>query len=106
MEEYSGLSLQPHKAIVGTNVLAHASGIHDQVCLLIQGEKSLLIQTLIYLNGDPRLQFVSDGNIESLVSKHQQSGLAWKLVDIQVLFMPVKKNGYKYKGWCIDITVG
>lgn len=58
VEEYSGLSLQPHKAIVGTNVLAPASGIHDQ--------------------------FVSDGNIESLVSKHQQSGLAWKLVDIQV----------------------
>ncbi|GMN50186.1 hypothetical protein TIFTF001_019346 [Ficus carica] len=58
VEEYSGLSLQPHKAIVGTNVLAHASGIHDQ--------------------------FISDGNIESLVSKHQQSGLAWKLVDIQV----------------------
>ncbi|PON65937.1 2-isopropylmalate synthase [Trema orientale] len=29
VEEYSGLSLQPHKAIVGANIFSHASGIHQ-----------------------------------------------------------------------------
>lgn len=29
VEEYSGLRLQPHKAIVGANAFAHESGIHQ-----------------------------------------------------------------------------
>lgn len=29
VEEYSGLHIQPHKAIVGANAFAHASGIHQ-----------------------------------------------------------------------------
>lgn len=29
MEEYSGLLVQPHKAIVGANAFAHESGIHQ-----------------------------------------------------------------------------
>ncbi|MFS7969285.1 putative 2-isopropylmalate synthase [Helianthus anomalus] len=29
VEEYSGLQVQPHKAIVGANVFAHESGIHQ-----------------------------------------------------------------------------
>ena len=29
---YSGMPIQPHKAIVGANAFAHESGIH-QVCL-------------------------------------------------------------------------
>ncbi|TQE09415.1 hypothetical protein C1H46_004908 [Malus baccata] len=29
VEEYSGLSIQPHKAIVGVNIFSHASGIHQ-----------------------------------------------------------------------------
>ncbi|GMP78353.1 hypothetical protein CsSME_00034299 [Camellia sinensis var. sinensis] len=29
VEEYSGLHVQPHKAIVGANAFAHASGIHQ-----------------------------------------------------------------------------
>nr|UPT51121.1 isopropylmalate synthase 2 [Pogostemon cablin] len=29
VEEYSGLRIQPHKAIVGTNAFAHESGIHQ-----------------------------------------------------------------------------
>ncbi|XP_068321699.1 2-isopropylmalate synthase A-like [Pyrus communis] len=29
VEEYSGLSVQPHKAIVGANIFSHASGIHQ-----------------------------------------------------------------------------
>lgn len=29
VEEYSGLQLQPHKAIVGANAFAHESGIHQ-----------------------------------------------------------------------------
>lgn len=34
MTEYSGLLVQPHKAIVGANAFAHESGIH-QVCVAI-----------------------------------------------------------------------
>lgn len=33
VEEYTGLNVQPHKAIVGANAFAHQSGIH-QVALL------------------------------------------------------------------------
>ncbi|KAL4561034.1 hypothetical protein LXL04_033195 [Taraxacum kok-saghyz] len=29
VEEYSGLQVQPHKAIVGANAFAHESGIHQ-----------------------------------------------------------------------------
>lgn len=29
VEEYSGLRVQPHKAIVGANAFAHESGIHQ-----------------------------------------------------------------------------
>lgn len=29
VEEYSGLRIQPHKAIVGANAFAHESGIHQ-----------------------------------------------------------------------------
>ncbi|KAL0382878.1 UNVERIFIED_CONTAM: 2-isopropylmalate synthase A [Sesamum calycinum] len=31
VEEYSGLRVQPHKAIVGANAFAHESGIHQSV---------------------------------------------------------------------------
>ena len=34
VEEYSGLYLQPHKAIVGANAFCHASGIHQVINLL------------------------------------------------------------------------
>ncbi|KAL8262914.1 hypothetical protein R6Q59_024263 [Mikania micrantha] len=33
VEEYSGLQVQPHKAIVGANAFAHESGIHQDVML-------------------------------------------------------------------------
>lgn len=29
VEEYTGLHVQPHKAIVGANAFAHESGIHQ-----------------------------------------------------------------------------
>ncbi|KAL0366662.1 UNVERIFIED_CONTAM: 2-isopropylmalate synthase A [Sesamum radiatum] len=47
VEEYSGLRVQPHKAIVGANAFAHESGIH-QVGVAI-GQHLLLIETLVIL---------------------------------------------------------
>jgi 2-isopropylmalate synthase len=30
--EYTGMAIQPHKAIVGANAFAHESGIHQVTC--------------------------------------------------------------------------
>ncbi|XP_021609224.1 2-isopropylmalate synthase 2, chloroplastic isoform X2 [Manihot esculenta] len=58
VEEYTGLQLQPHKAIVGANAFAHESGIHQRV---------------------------TDGDLIALVSDEVfQPEIVWKLCDLQV----------------------
>ncbi|KAK4266497.1 hypothetical protein QN277_027404 [Acacia crassicarpa] len=42
VEEYSGLQLQPHKAIVGANAFAHESGIHQDGMLKHKGTYEIM----------------------------------------------------------------
>uniref|UniRef100_A0A7C8YWF0 2-isopropylmalate synthase n=2 Tax=Opuntia streptacantha TaxID=393608 RepID=A0A7C8YWF0_OPUST len=42
VEEYSGLHIQPHKAIVGANAFAHASGIHQDGVLKYKGTYEII----------------------------------------------------------------
>ncbi|KAL9242650.1 hypothetical protein vseg_016633 [Gypsophila vaccaria] len=42
VEEYSGLRLQPHKAIVGANAFSHASGIHQDGVLKHRGTYEIM----------------------------------------------------------------
>ncbi|KAI4303557.1 hypothetical protein MLD38_039168 [Melastoma candidum] len=42
VEEYSGLQVQPHKAIVGANAFAHESGIHQDGMLKHQGTYEII----------------------------------------------------------------
>ncbi|KAL9277295.1 hypothetical protein ACSQ67_025154 [Phaseolus vulgaris] len=42
VEEYSGMHLQPHKALVGTNAFLHASGIHQDGMLKHKGTYQIL----------------------------------------------------------------
>ncbi|KAK0584679.1 hypothetical protein LWI29_017013 [Acer saccharum] len=58
VEEYTGLYVQPHKAIVGANAFAHESGIHQRI---------------------------TDADLIALVSDEVfQPELVWKLLDMQV----------------------
>lgn len=54
VEEYSGLHVQPHKAIVGANAFAHESGIH-QVCVICS---RLLLKETIPERGKSSYQFM------------------------------------------------
>lgn len=42
VEEYSGLQIQPHKAIVGANAFAHASGVHQDGVLKHRGTYEIM----------------------------------------------------------------
>ncbi|KAL4193908.1 hypothetical protein AMTRI_Chr06g179310 [Amborella trichopoda] len=48
--EYTGMPVQPHKAIVGANAFAHESGIHQDGMLKFQGTYEILSPSDIGLN--------------------------------------------------------
>lgn len=55
VEEYTGLHVQPHKAIVGANAFAHESGIH-QVSVL-----GLLLVDILFNAWIYKLKYVRSG---------------------------------------------
>jgi hypothetical protein len=44
VEEYTGLYVQPHKAIVGANAFAHESGIHQVLITYYLCDYSLYVK--------------------------------------------------------------
>ncbi|KAF9609159.1 hypothetical protein IFM89_013549 [Coptis chinensis] len=97
--EFTGLQVQPHKAIVGANAFAHESGIHQTN--LTDGRHALrsrLLELGYELMAELDVVFwrfkavaekkkhLSDGDIEALISDEIfQPQAIWSLGDLQVI---------------------
>ncbi|KAD5803552.1 hypothetical protein E3N88_14912 [Mikania micrantha] len=107
VEEYSGLQVQPHKAIVGANAFAHESGIHqdgmlknkstyeitspEDIGLFRSSESGLTLGKLRYsvflisLGFDIDGRELTDDDLIALVSDEVfQPKVVWKFGDVQV----------------------
>ncbi|KAG4908704.1 hypothetical protein JHK84_057248 [Glycine max] len=103
VEEYTGLQLQPHKALVGANAFAHESGIHQDGMLKHKGTYEIISPediglertneagiVLGKLSGRHALrkrleERVTDADLRALVSDEVfQAEPVWKLGDLQV----------------------
>ncbi|KAE8685608.1 2-isopropylmalate synthase 1 [Hibiscus syriacus] len=72
LEEYTGLHVQPHKAIVGANAFAHESGIHQDGMLKHKGVAE-------------QKKRVTDADLIALVLDEVfRPEFVWKLLDLQV----------------------
>ncbi|XP_057855193.2 2-isopropylmalate synthase 2, chloroplastic isoform X2 [Cryptomeria japonica] len=103
VSELTGMSVQPHKAIVGANAFAHESGIHQDGMLKFKGTYEIISPediglaradesgiVLGKLSGrhalkSRLLQSLSDGDLEALMSDEIfQPQAIWSLADLQV----------------------
>ncbi|KAG4998787.1 hypothetical protein JHK85_030226 [Glycine max] len=103
VEEYTGLQIQPHKALVGANAFAHESGIHQDGMLKHKGTYEIISPediglertneagiVLGKLSGRHALrkrleERVTDADLRALVSDEVfQAEPVWKLGDLQV----------------------
>ncbi|KAM0005223.1 putative 2-isopropylmalate synthase [Helianthus debilis subsp. tardiflorus] len=112
VEEYSGLQVQPHKAIVGANAFAHESGIHqddqdgmlkkrntyeimspEDIGLFRSSESGLTLGKLRELNDvfwwfksvAEMKKIITDDDLIALVSDEVfQPTVIWKFGDVQV----------------------
>ncbi|KAK6122888.1 hypothetical protein DH2020_043354 [Rehmannia glutinosa] len=107
VEEYSGLRVQPHKAIVGANAFAHESGIHqdgmlkhkntyeiispEDIGLLRSNESGIVLGKLSGRHAlkAKMLETITDDDLIALVSDEVfQSQVVWKLGDVQACICP------------------
>ncbi|CAN6679550.1 unnamed protein product [Malus baccata var. baccata] len=103
VEEYTGLHVQPHKAIVGANAFAHESGIHQDGMLKHKGTYEIISPedigyersneagiVLGKLSGRHALrnrlaEIITDADLGALVRDEVfQPEVVWKLHDLQV----------------------
>ncbi|KAG6406079.1 hypothetical protein SASPL_133676 [Salvia splendens] len=83
VEEYSGLRIQPHKAIVGANAFAHQSGIH-QLGYDIDGNELDGLFTRFKTVARNKKGITDDDLIALVSDEIFQPQVVWKLVDVQV----------------------
>ncbi|KAM6546100.1 hypothetical protein CsatB_026836 [Cannabis sativa] len=83
VEEYTGLQVQPHKAIVGANAFAHESGIH-QLGYELEDEQLESIFWRFKSVAELKKR-ITDADLRALVSDEVfQPEVIWKFVDLQV----------------------
>eukprot|EP00227_Mantoniella_beaufortii_P012297 CAMPEP_0197594832 /NCGR_PEP_ID=MMETSP1326-20131121/21516_1 /TAXON_ID=1155430 /ORGANISM="Genus nov. species nov., Strain RCC2288" /LENGTH=653 /DNA_ID=CAMNT_0043161085 /DNA_START=60 /DNA_END=2021 /DNA_ORIENTATION=- len=86
VREYSGMAVQPHKAIVGANAFAHESGIHQDGMLKNKLTYEIIApETIGYFRGD--------GDVGVVMGKH--SGR-------HALKSKLKQLGYPLEGEALD----
>eukprot|EP00775_Hariotina_reticulata_P011414 gene11414-11561_t len=96
---YSGMIVQPHKAIVGANAFAHESGIHQDGMLKNRETYEIMTPETIGLNRNPddaggsaalyladKKKGITDEDLLALVGDEvHQAAVVWELVDLQVV---------------------
>ncbi|KAE8731866.1 2-isopropylmalate synthase 2 [Hibiscus syriacus] len=82
VEEYTGLHVQPHKAIVGANAFAHESGIHQLGYELDDVQLGNIFWS--FKGVAEQKKRVTDADLIALVSDEVfQPEFVWKLLDLQ-----------------------
>ncbi|MCK9486178.1 MAG: 2-isopropylmalate synthase [Dehalococcoidia bacterium] len=75
VERYSGMTLQPHKAIVGKNAFRHSSGIHQDGILKMRETYEIM---------DPRVIGIPEGNSIVLTKVSGSHAVKSRLADLGV----------------------
>ncbi|KAG2405151.1 2-isopropylmalate synthase [Vigna angularis] len=99
VEEYSGMHLQPHKALVGVNAFLHASGIHQDGMLKHKGTYQILSPEDIGHKITTEIGIVLGklSGRQALRKRLEELGYELKEEEVDSLFLPFKAMAEKKK---------
>ncbi|KAK7373465.1 hypothetical protein VNO80_06874 [Phaseolus coccineus] len=99
VEEYSGMHLQPHKALVGVNAFVHASGIHQDGMLKHKGTYQILSPEDIGHKITTEIGIVLGklSGRQALRKRLEELGYELKEKEVDSLFLPFKAMAEKKK---------
>ena len=100
VSDYSGMPVQPHKAIVGANAFAHASGIHQDGMLKNPGTYEIMSPETIGLHrnaGDAGIVLAKLSGRNALATRLKELGYELEESDIKDVFKRFKDLADKKK---------